>query len=159
MSSQRARGARARLRAVGCAAKAAHHRILQHRHVGEGLDDLEGPADARPADLIGPQAVDRPALEADRAAVGRHRAGDQVEERRLAGAVRPDQRDDLALRDRERARETAFRPRKLFDTSTTSSNGAVAAVPAAALQASASSSGAAGHRNLSDCDRRPDAAA
>ena len=43
------------------------------------------------------EADDRPPLEQDLARVGAVDAGDQVEERRLARAVRPDHADDLAL--------------------------------------------------------------
>jgi hypothetical protein len=38
----------------------------------------------------------------DRAAVGRRRAADQVEQSCLAGAVRPDEAEDLEFGDRER---------------------------------------------------------
>ena len=47
------------------------------------------------------QAVDARALEPDLALVGRKRAADQVDERRLAGAVGPDQPEDLAACERE----------------------------------------------------------
>ena len=50
------------------------------------------------------QARDVPAAEADAAAVEREIAGDQVEQRRLAGAVRPDDAERLALVDVERDR-------------------------------------------------------
>ena len=40
------------------------------------------------------------AVEADLAGIGREAAGDQVEQRRLAGAVRPDDAERLARRDR-----------------------------------------------------------
>ncbi len=46
-------------------------------------------------------AGDIAAVEADFAGVGRKPAGDQIEERRLAGTVRTDDAERLALRDRE----------------------------------------------------------
>ena len=75
--------------------------------------DLEGAADAAPADLIGRKTIDAFAGESDGAAVGREHTGDHVEKRRLAGAVRPDHRKNLAFRhfetdavDRDKAAET-----------------------------------------------------
>ena len=59
--------------------------------------DLEGAADAAPADAVGRQAVDALAGEGDRSGVGREHAGDHVEQRGLAGAVRPDDRENAAL--------------------------------------------------------------
>ena len=55
---------------------------------------------ARPeaADLVGPQAVDALAVEQDLAAGRAEAAADQVEQRRLAGAVGPDDGDALARR-------------------------------------------------------------
>ena len=58
---------------------------------------------ARPsADLGGAEPDDRAAREADLARVGGEEPGDQREGRGLAGAVGPDERDDLALADVER---------------------------------------------------------
>ena len=58
---------------------------------------------ARPqaVDLVRLQAVDALAVEQDLAAGRAEAAADQVEQRRLAGAVRADDRDPLARRDRE----------------------------------------------------------
>ena len=50
----------------------------------------------------GPGRGHRRAFDADRALLDRQEAADQVEERRLAAARRPEQRDELALPDRER---------------------------------------------------------
>ncbi len=47
------------------------------------------------------RARDVDAVEADRAGVGVEIAGDQVEQRRLAGAVRADDAERLAARDRQ----------------------------------------------------------
>ncbi len=53
------------------------------------------------ADQVGRHALDLAAVEPDGAGVGRVQARDQVEQRGLAGAVRADQRVDLAGADRE----------------------------------------------------------
>src|SRR5262249_13198565 len=68
----------------------------------EGLDVLERAADARSADLIGAQAVNRPATEENLARVRRIDARDQVEQRGLARAVGPDQGAHAAFREVER---------------------------------------------------------
>jgi hypothetical protein len=57
---------------------------------------LEAAAEAEPRPLGHLQIVDDLAEEADRAGIGAQRAGDLVDQRRLAGAVGPDQRMDLA---------------------------------------------------------------
>ena len=53
---------------------------------------------ARPlvADRVGRHALDLAAVQPDGAVVGRVQAGDQIEQRGLAGAVRADQRMDFA---------------------------------------------------------------
>jgi hypothetical protein len=51
------------------------------------------------ADVVWAQADELAAERQDRAGIGAVEAGDQVEARRLAGAVRPDQRDRLAFPD------------------------------------------------------------
>jgi hypothetical protein len=68
--------------------------ILDGRHVGEEADVLEGPAHAQRGDLIGPQADQRAPPKGDGALVGRVEAGEDVEERRLAGAVGADDGGD-----------------------------------------------------------------
>jgi hypothetical protein len=70
--------------------------VFQHRHLAEQAAVLEGPAHAARRDLVRRHAVDALALEADLAGGRAHVAGDDVEQRRLAGAVRPDQRPDFA---------------------------------------------------------------
>jgi hypothetical protein len=81
----------------------ADDHVVEHRQPGERLDDLEGAPDAHRAHLVGPQPSDGTAPERDRALVRRIDAGDHVEHRRLAGAVRPDEPDDGALADLERS--------------------------------------------------------
>src|SRR3990170_363249 len=79
----------------------ADHDVLQDRHLGEEPDMLERARHPESSDLEGLQALDRRPVEQDPAAVGRQDPGDQVEERRLARAVRPDQRLDRPARDVE----------------------------------------------------------
>src|SRR5439155_1677291 len=64
----------------------------QRREEGEVL---ERPPDAELRDPMGRQPEDRTAVEADITLVGRGEAAQAVEERRLAGAVRADEADDL----------------------------------------------------------------
>ena len=72
------------------------HHVLDHGEPGQRLGELEGAHHAHAGDPVGRLAADRPALEGPRAGVGLVEAGEQVEERRLAGAVGPDQRGDRA---------------------------------------------------------------
>ena len=96
-----------RLRAFACrrdgpvVQHGAQRHVLHHREVTIGLGDLKGARDAGARGLIRLPAGDRPVLEHDPAGGRRDRAGDQVVERALAGAVRADQADELALPDRE----------------------------------------------------------
>ena len=70
--------------------------IFQHAHVRHQFDMLEGAGDAEPGHLLRRRVIDFPAEHRDRAARRSQHAGDQVEGRALAGAVRADQRHDLA---------------------------------------------------------------
>ena len=83
---------------VGGADQRADDDVLGHGEVGEGLELLEGAGHAAAGDAVGPHAGDLAAVEEDAAGVERLEAGDQVEQRGLAGAVGPDDADDLALR-------------------------------------------------------------
>ncbi len=73
-----------------------------HRHGAEQAEILEGAADAERGDAVARRLEQRAPLEADRAAVEAIEPGQAVEQRRLAGAVGPDQAEDLAGRDVER---------------------------------------------------------
>src|SRR5207248_8026877 len=75
--------------------------VLEHRHAREELDVLERPRDAPADDPVGRRSQQALAGEGDLARIRAVQAGDQVEERRLAGAVRADQPGNLALLDRE----------------------------------------------------------
>ena len=84
----------------GRALQRAHHHVLERRQAAERLHQLEGAGDAGGADRIGPQPRDVAAAESDAAGFRAKRAGDQVEDGGLAGAVRADECDDAALRHR-----------------------------------------------------------
>src|SRR5439155_22887508 len=62
----------------------------------------EGAPDAALTALGGRHVGDILAVEPDRALRRRQHAGDEIEQRRLAGAVGADQTDDLAAADRDR---------------------------------------------------------
>src|SRR3989304_3267016 len=66
--------------------------VLEHAEAREEVGHLEGAAEAPPVDLVGGQVGDVLALEPDAPARHRVLARDQVEQRGLAGAVRPDDR-------------------------------------------------------------------
>jgi hypothetical protein len=91
----------------GAAKRQAQHRltrilawcdqqILHHAHRGEQQHVLPGAGDATTRPPVQSQAVDRRALQLDASRVRPHHAGDQVEQRGLAGAVRADQSEDFA---------------------------------------------------------------
>src|SRR4029450_8157087 len=75
--------------------------VLERGHVLEQPDVLERPADPPLGDRVRRLAGDLVAVEDDHAPGRLVDAGDHVEERRLAGAVRADQADDRALGDGE----------------------------------------------------------
>src|SRR6516164_667549 len=70
--------------------------VLAHGERRERLCDLERATDALAPDHLGLQPDQLDAAEAHRAGVGRELAADHVEARRLARAVRADQREHLA---------------------------------------------------------------
>src|SRR5262245_5067122 len=65
--------------------------VFQHRHAAEQADVLEGARDAELGNRRGLPAVDPRALDLDRTFVWRIDARQQVEDRRLARAIRTDQ--------------------------------------------------------------------
>ena len=105
-------------RPVAFAKERADHDILPHRHALKGLDDLPCPRDAHPADVdtcascqharYAPEDAARPlrvqvlAMKEDAARGRRINAGDRVNERGLARAIRPDQPEDFPPMERER---------------------------------------------------------
>ena len=72
------------------------HDVLQHRHRREGARHLEGARDAAREHPVGRLAVEPAPVEEDPPRGRRERARDEVEERGLAGAVRPDQAGEAA---------------------------------------------------------------
>jgi hypothetical protein len=95
----------------------AQAHVVHDRELGQRLGELEGPDHAAPGDLVRRDAAEVLALERPGALVGLVEAGEQVEEGRLAGTVRTDQRgDDAALHlevvdlDRGEAAEAAGHP-------------------------------------------------
>ena len=83
-------------RGIGRLLEGAHHHVLEHRHLGEGLELLEGARHAEPADLVGPESGDGMAVQQHLARVRRLKAREQIEERGLARAVGTDDADQLA---------------------------------------------------------------
>ena len=75
--------------------------VLEHGELLERLRDLMGAADAGAAASLRRRAGEVTAVEANGAAARRKAAGDQVEQRGLARAVRPDDAERLARRDRQ----------------------------------------------------------
>src|SRR5215207_4938024 len=75
--------------------------VLERSHVVEKADVLKGTGHAERRDFVRRQTDSRPTVEVDAAGGRLVDAGEDVEEGRLAGAVRPDQADDLSARDNE----------------------------------------------------------
>ena len=86
----------------GVAHQRADDDVVDHAHGLKTFHHLEGAADAAHAALGRRQFCHVLAIEPDRALRRRQHARDQVEQRRLAGAVGADQTDDLAAPDRNR---------------------------------------------------------
>ncbi len=76
--------------------------VLEHRHRAEELDVLERPRDALAHDLERGLLEERRSVEQHVPGVRLVETRDDVERRRLAGAVRPDEARDVALLDVER---------------------------------------------------------
>ena len=93
---------RPRPRGTLCTRRGARVTLSSTRHVREQVVRLEHDADAA-ADLVGVDARvgDVLAVEVDRAVVDRLEQVDAAQQRRLAGAGRADERDDLVLVDVE----------------------------------------------------------
>ena len=84
------------------AAVRADEHVLEHGHRPEELDVLERARDTLAHDLVRGCLEDRRAVEQHLAGVRPVQARDDVEGRRLAGAVRPDQAGDVPFLDLER---------------------------------------------------------
>ena len=79
----------------------ADQHVVEHGHVREQADRLEGAGDPARDDGVGPQPDQARPCERDPTGVGPHEAGHDVEERRLARAVGTDETDDGAARNDE----------------------------------------------------------
>ena len=85
--------------AVGLAAVGgvgAHLQVLRHAHAREDSAAFRRLRDAQPRDLVGRHAGDVLAVIFDAAFLGAGSAEDRHHQRGFAGAIGPDQRDDLA---------------------------------------------------------------
>ena len=80
---------------------AAGEQIIEHAHLRKQFAVLEGAGDPEPRHLMRRQAGDVAPAEADRACAAID-AADAVEHARLAGAIRPDQRQKLRALHRKR---------------------------------------------------------
>ena len=78
------------------------HDVVEHGHAREQRDVLEGARDAECGDRGGTRVRDVAAFQRDGPAGRAIEARDHVEQRRLAGAVRTDDRHDLAATDGHR---------------------------------------------------------
>jgi hypothetical protein len=76
--------------------------VLEYRQAREHAPPLRHMGDAQCDDRFGAHAVDAPAVEGDFPATRLRQPGDRAQGRALARAVRADQRDDIAVRDRHR---------------------------------------------------------
>ena len=79
----------------------AEREVFRDREAGEDVPPFRDEGDARGDHVLERDAGERFAGEGDRAGGRPDDAGDRREQRGLAGAVRPDDADDLAARDRE----------------------------------------------------------
>src|SRR2546428_200512 len=77
--------------------------VLAHGQLAEESHRLERPPDAPSGDLVRRQVVDALTVVEHAPAVGPEQARDEIEDRGLAGAVGPDEADDTARLDLERA--------------------------------------------------------
>jgi hypothetical protein len=75
---------------------AAEQQVVPHRHLGEELAPLRHLHDPALDDLHRRAAPERRAVERHRAGARPQDAGDRLQRRRLPGAVRADEGDDLA---------------------------------------------------------------
>src|SRR5205814_10410078 len=80
---------------------AAHLQVLAHRHGREDVELLRHVGQSEPRNLARGLARDVPAVERAGPGFRPQQPGDDFEQGGLAGAVRPDDADDLALADDE----------------------------------------------------------
>ena len=107
-----------------------HPHVLEHRVVVEEVQNLKGAADSQARPAVRGQAGDVPPLEADRARVGREKACQEVEARRLACSVRPDEGGEPAGLEGEVHTVQTTLPPNAFRRPRASRTGAGAGAPA-----------------------------
>ena len=95
-------GTHARRRQILPMRQCAYHDVFLDAEARKGLEDLESAGDAVAVERVRAHPGDVPAVEAHGSRVRREKSRDEVEQRGLAGAVRPDEADDPALADIER---------------------------------------------------------
>ena len=109
--------------------------VLPHAEARERLHDLERAGDAAAGEPVRRHADDIGAIVDDATCARRQEAGDDREQRGLAGAVRPDQRGDAPGRSGERGlidgEQTAEALRHLLDPQQRLSHGRAPTPPAA----------------------------
>jgi hypothetical protein len=88
--------------ALVLALEGAHLQVLEHRHTREELPALRRLGDAAGDDVVRLRVRDVVAAEADAPAARVVQTVDRAQRRRLAGAVRAEQSDDLGLPNLER---------------------------------------------------------
>jgi len=80
---------------------AADHDVFECGQVGEEPDVLESAADTSRRDPVGLERGELSSVEEKAAAVSRVEPGKKIEQRGFPGAVRTDQPEDLAARNRK----------------------------------------------------------
>src|SRR5258708_37059608 len=79
------------------AGEAGYQQILEYAHASEELRQLKGARDAHRGVNVRRPAGDAAAAHEHFAAIGVEMSRERVDQRRLAGAIRPDQADGIAL--------------------------------------------------------------
>ena len=88
--------------------------VVEDAHARKRLHHLKGAADAKPGDAKRGQAIDAFACKRDLARIGRLHPGDDIDQGGLAGAVGPDQSNDLARHKGEAHAVERHKPTETF---------------------------------------------
>ena len=125
----------ARLLAVRMAQERADHDVVEDGHVGKGRRNLKSAADAESRMRFRRSPRHVRAVEPHRSAGRDQVAAKAIEERGFAGAVRPDQADDVAFLDLEVGlRDGAKAPERLRDGARFKQHGGPPAAPMSAAR-------------------------
>ena len=106
---------RVALRQAAAAREMRHEQVLGEAHVAEDARHLEGAHEAAGRDCVRREARDGVPIERDRAGIRPLHARDQVHQRGLPGAVRPDDAADLTRRHVEIDRVGGGEPAEALD--------------------------------------------